>query len=87
MSVVVSIPQVLRKYTNGQQVLEVTGDKVAKCLENLAIQFPGMKKKLYNDQGEIAHYFHLSVNGEKVSAEESVQDGDELQIFVAVAGG
>ncbi len=87
MSVAVIIPQVLRQYVNGQHVLKVTGNNVAKCLENLTTQFPGMKQKLYNEHGEIAHYFHLSVNGEKISAEKSVEDGDELQIFVAVAGG
>ncbi len=87
MSIIVMIPRPLHQYSGGQKAVEVTGDTVALCLEDLTAQFPALKKKVYNEQGEIAHYIHISLNEKKASAQEPVKDGDELSILLAIAGG
>jgi molybdopterin converting factor small subunit len=51
------------------------------------MQFPGMKPKLYDAQGDIARYVHLFVNSKQASPDQLLKDGDELLIMLAVAGG
>ena len=39
MSVKVRVSSLLRKFTDGREVVEVTGHSAAKCLHNLEVQF------------------------------------------------
>ncbi len=77
----------LLRYTDQKQWVEATADNIANCIDELIIRFPELKPKLLNEQGEIAHYVHLSVNGEQVSSGQILEDGDKLTILFAVAGG
>jgi molybdopterin converting factor small subunit len=91
MSVTVVIPSILRQYTGDEGVVKIVlnGDiiYVDVCLSKLAERFPGVGQKLYDAQGNGAGYVHLFVDGKKVSAGDSLRDGDELVIMLAVAGG
>lgn len=91
MSVKVRIPSPLRQLINcPEEVVEVAGDNVLECLDNLAVQFPDIKQWLYNKQGELFPYIHIYVNGERDPTDElkrPLNDGDELLILVMVAGG
>ena len=87
MSVTVKVPSLLRKYTNGQELLEVTGYSPMECLTNLTAQFPSLRRWLYNKQGEVATHVHIFINGKQASVDELLNDGDELLILLAVSGG
>ena len=90
MSVTVKVPSLLRKYTNGQELLEVTGYSPMECLHSLVVQFPSIRKWLYDKQGELRPQVWFFVNGERINADELINplnDGDELLIMLAVAGG
>jgi molybdopterin synthase sulfur carrier subunit len=90
MSVTVKVPSLLRKYTNGQELLEVPGYSPMECLNNLVVQFPGLSRWLYDKQGELRPQVWFFVNGERINADEltnPLNDGDELLIMLAVAGG
>ena len=92
MEVTVVIPSILRQYTGGEGVVKVTrkGDiiySVSDCLNRLAERFPGVGQKLYDAQGKVAGYVYLFVKGKRVSAGDTLQDGDELVIMLAVGGG
>jgi len=90
ISVKVKIPLILRQFTNGQELLEVTGYSPMECLHNLTAQFPSLRRWLYNKQGELRPQVWFFVNGERINADEltnPLRDGDELFIFLAVAGG
>ena len=87
MSVKVKIPLILRQFTNGQEVVEVTASNASECLNNLTAQFPRLRRWLLNKQGEVATHVHIFINGKQASSGELVDDGDELLILLAVSGG
>lgn len=92
IGVEVVIPPLLRRHTGGQEVVKITLDSgimfnVDACLDRLVERFPGVRQKLYNEQGELARYVYVFVNGAKVSRDDLLKDGDEIIILFAVAGG
>ena len=91
MSVMINIPTNLRHYTNGKAVIEVKGNTVGECLNDLARQFPGIEAGLFDDMGKLLHYLDVYVNLESSYPEEldkAVKDGDELHLTLfTVAGG
>ena len=90
MSVTVKVPSLLRKYTNGQELLEMPGYSPMECLHNLVVQFPRIRKWLYDKQGELRPQVWFFVNGERINADElnnPLNDSDELFIFLALGGG
>ena len=90
MSVTVKVPSLLRKYTNGQELLEVPGYSPMECLHSLVVQFPSIRKWLYDKQGELRPHVWFLVNGKRINADEltnPLRDGDELFIFLVIGGG
>ncbi|MCK4964066.1 MAG: hypothetical protein KAS54_03215 [Dehalococcoidia bacterium] len=90
MSVKVRISSLLRKYANGQELLEVTGYSPVECLHNLVVQFPDIRRWVYDKQGELRPQVWFFTNGERISADEltnRLKDGDELFILLALGGG
>jgi molybdopterin converting factor small subunit len=90
MSVNVKLSAVLRKATNWQETIEVTGDTPLECLRDLEVQFPGIRKWIYDKAGNVLPQIQLFVNGERIYADEltkQLKSGDELMILLAIAGG
>lgn len=91
MSVTVRIPTPLRRLTNGQDKVSVEGDKLSAIVSALEEQFPGIKARLCDDQGELRNFVNVYVNGEDVrflgGLETDTNAGDEISIVPAVAGG
>lgn len=90
MSIKVRIPLLLSKYANGQELLEVAGYSPIECAHNLVVQFPDIRRWLYDKQGELRPQVWFFVNGERISAGEltnPLRDGDEIFIFLALGGG
>lgn len=90
MNVKVKIAPLLRKYTNRQELFEVKGNSPMDCTNKLVTQFPGIRRWLYDEQGELRPQVWFFVNGERISAADYAQplnDGDELSIFLAIGGG
>lgn len=90
MSIKVNIHPVLRRFTNDQEVVEVNGNTVGQCLNDLIRQFPGMKEGLFDKKGKLLNYVEIFVNLESAFPEElakPVKDGDELHIILIISGG
>ncbi len=90
MSVKVRIPPLLRKYANRQELLDATGHSPIECVHNLVLQFPKMRRWLYDKQGELRPQVLFFVNGQRIHANEltnPLNDGDEVFIFLAIGGG
>lgn len=90
MSIKVRIPPFLREFTAGREVVETIGQNVGECLDNLEVQFPGIKQQLYDERGQLLDYFEIYVNSESSYPEElskPVRDDDEISIILLVAGG
>ncbi len=91
MAVKVLIPTPLQKLTRDQAVVECTGGNIAELLESLETSCPGIKARLCDDQGEIRRFVNFYVNNEDIRFLEgintSLEDGDEVSIIPAIAGG
>ena len=71
-------------------VVEVSGSTVGECLNHLVKQFPGMKKQLFTNNGNLFENIIISINGESAYPEQlakPVKDGDELNIVFIISGG
>jgi len=90
MSVDVSIPTILRTYTNNARSVQVSGDTLAAVIADLESQFSGISERLL-ENGQLRRFVNVYINDEDVrflgSLEAPVADGDNITILPAVAGG
>ena len=92
MAVKVKVPTPLRGLTNNQDMVSADGaGTIGEAIQNLEQQFPGMRERLLDDQGELRRFVNIYLNGEDIrfldGLNSPVKDGDELSIVPAVAGG
>lgn len=90
MKVRVRVSLLLRKYTDDQEVIEVTGSTPVECLHALEFRFPAIRRRLYNKWGDLLPQLQFFANGERIPPGElnnALQDADELLILVAIGGG
>jgi molybdopterin converting factor small subunit len=91
MSIAVHLPNVLAKLTDGQRIIEATGNTVGELVDELSERFPGLKVRLRDERGEPYEFVTFYLNDEDIRLDggfsRPVQDGDELVIVPAVAGG
>ena len=91
MSDIVRIPTPLRKVTNGEDKASVDAGTMVEVVKSLEVQFPGLKARICDDDGELRSFVNVYINGEDVrfldGMNSSVSSGDEVSIVPAVAGG
>ena len=91
MSVIVRIPGPLRKITGGADKVEMDSQNLGELIGSLESQYPGMKDRLLDENGELRYFVNLYVNNEDVRFLEglntAIKSGDEVSIVPAVAGG
>ena len=91
MPVKVRVPTPLRKLTQNQDVVAVSGATIAEVFADLEKQFPGIKERLCDEKGQIRRFVNVYVNDEDIrfmkNQETPVKDSDEISIIPAVAGG
>lgn len=91
MSVKVLIPSALRQFADGNDTLEMEGRNVRDVLQSLADGFPQLKVHLFSEDGELRNFVNVFLNDENIRdmqrQDTPVQDGDEVVIVPAVAGG
>jgi len=91
MSVQIKIPASLRKFVANQDTVAVDGVDVRQALDALESAHPGIKSKLCDDSGNIRRFINIYANSEDIRFLENLDtrlnDGAELQIVPAIAGG
>ena len=91
MSIMVRIPTPLRKVTNGDDKVTVEGATLGVLIDSMESQYPGIKGRLCDDEGELRNFVNIYVNGEDVRFLDGLgtatNTGDEVSIVPAVAGG
>ncbi|PSB18207.1 MoaD/ThiS family protein [Phormidesmis priestleyi ULC007] len=91
MAVKVLIPTPLQKLTNDQATVDCSGTSVAELLESLELSCPGIKARLCDEQGQLRRFVNFYVNSEDIrfldGVNTSLNDGDEVSIIPAIAGG
>ena len=91
MPVVVRIPTPLQKFTQNQSEVEVGGTTIDGVVGELDVRFPGIRERLCDDSGAIRKFINFYLNDEDIrfmdGEKTAVQDGDEVAIIPAIAGG
>ena len=91
MAITVRIPTPLRRVTDGQDKVNTEGATVREIIDSMESQFPGIKERLCDENGDLRNFVNVYVNGEDVRFLEGIDsaagDGDEISIVPAVAGG
>ncbi len=89
--VTIRIPTPLRKYTQGQDEVQVAGGTIGELLNNLESAHPGIKERICDDAGAVRRFVNVFVADEDIrfleNLDTSVNDGDEVSIVPAIAGG
>jgi molybdopterin converting factor small subunit len=88
MPVTVRIPSPLRSYTGGAARVQAKGGSLTELLADLERQFPGMRFRMIDEQGQIRPHIRLFVNTtEAKQLATSVGLRDEVHIICALSGG
>lgn len=90
MSVAVSIPTILRTFTNNAKSVTAQGANLQEVIADLETQFPGISDRLIED-GSLRRFVNIYINDEDVrftgSLAAVVSPGDAITVLPAVAGG
>ncbi len=90
MSVQISIPTILRQYTDGARAVPAEGATVGAVIDDLETRHPGLRDRLVEDQS-LRRFVNVYVNDEDVrfldGLATTLSDGDTVTILPAVAGG
>jgi molybdopterin synthase sulfur carrier subunit len=90
MTIAVSIPTILRSYTNNAKSVTAQGTNLEEVIADLELQFPGIADRLIED-GSLRRFVNIYINDEDVrftgSLSAAVSSGDAITVLPAVAGG
>ena len=91
MAVEIKIPNVLRAQADGQASLSIDGATVGEVFNNLVAKYPGLRANLLGDDGGLHKFVNVYKDDDDIryldGLDTKVNDGDELTILPAVAGG
>ncbi len=91
VAVPVAIPLLLGNATGGAREIEVSGETLRECLDELVVKYPLLQSHLYEDHGEIRRHVVILYNDQNTrwldTLEVSIQPGDRITILQAVSGG
>ena len=85
--VILSVSRNLVGLTKGPQSIEVNGETVGQCLNDLVGLFPAIKNELFfGVYDRLYDHVQVKVNRKKVDAEDrltkKIKDGDEIDIVL-----
>jgi molybdopterin synthase sulfur carrier subunit len=90
MAVQVSIPTILRSYTDGAKSVEGEGLTLKELITDLDARHPGLGDRLL-DAGQLRRFVNVYRNDEDVrflgGLDTELSDGDNVTVLPAVAGG
>lgn len=85
---IVFIPTLLRASAGGAQEVRVAGSTVRQVIENLELQYPGLKDRLV-EEGRLRPNLAVAVDGEisPTGLLEQVTEASEIHFLTAIKGG
>ena len=91
MSIKLRIPPPLRKFTAGAETFESPARNLPELFDALEAKYPGIKGNLCQADGTPQRFINIYVNDEDIrflgGASYAFQDGDEVLLIPAIAGG
>ncbi len=87
----VIIPTPLRKFTNNQARLQISGNSVGETVSELALNYPDLKKHLLDESGNIRNFINIFLGNDDIRDLEqektAVKEDSVISIVPAIAGG
>ena len=91
MPVSISLPAILAPLAGGTRVVELDGATVGTAVQALTARYPALTPRILDESGDQYPFVAIYLNDDDIrflsGFETAVQDGDELSIVPAVAGG
>ncbi len=91
MEVKVRLPTPLQKLTGDKSEVSAEGKTIKEVIDNMEDNFPGIKERLYSEEGELRKFINIYINEEDIrflqSDDTKVSDNDVISIIPAIAGG
>ena len=90
MSIKMYIHRTHRQFTDGLDIVEVEGNNVGNCLDDLIRHFPGMANALFDKKGKLLNAVEIYINQESAYPDElmkPVKGGDDIHLTLMLAGG
>ncbi len=91
MSVTVYIPTPFRRLTGNQVYVQAEGSTVAEVLNNLGDQYPSLRHMIFDESNQVPGHINIYVNNQEIHSlngkETPLEDGDEMAVIPAIAGG
>jgi molybdopterin converting factor small subunit len=88
--VTVRIPTPLRTLTGGEEQVQIPGATLREVIDTLEKKHPGIRDRLLDDKG-VRRFVNIYVGDEDVrfldGLETKINDGTEVSIVPAIAGG
>lgn len=86
----IKIPTTLRRFTNQEGEVQIEGATIAEVIENLEAKYPGIKKRILDDNGKVRKFVNIYVGEEDIrflQKEDTNVEGKEITIVPAISGG
>lgn len=90
MKVKVDVQYFLPHLTEDHLEVEVEGNTVRECLEQLVARYPKAKRWLFREDGEIANFIDIFINRESLfpnQLSDPVREGDVIYIVMMHTAG
>jgi len=91
LSIMLRIPPPLRKFTAGAETFESGAHNLSELFDALETRYPGIKQNLCLADGTPQRFLNIYVNDEDIrflgGVRYAFQDGDEVLLIPAIAGG
>ena len=91
MSITINLPTILSKLADNQRTLAAGGTTLGEAIDDVTGRYPALKPRLVDASGEPYPFVTFYLNDEDIRFNgglgAAVQDGDEVTIVPAVAGG
>ena len=91
MDIKVRIPAQLRNLTSGKGEVKAHGSTVKDVIDDLEKQFPGIRKRLLDESGNLRRFVNVFADEEDIrflkGLDTEVKEVEEISIIPAIAGG
>jgi adenylyltransferase/sulfurtransferase len=90
LSIRVHLHKTHRQYVGDLDSVEVSGDSVGECLQELIRRYPQLAPELFDDNDKLHRTVEVYLNMQSTYPEElakPTQSGDEIHITLLLAGG
>ena len=91
MAIRITIPGPYRKLTGGADTVEASAQSIPELFARLEERYPGIRPAFFKPDGTPQRFLNIYINDEDIrflgGLKYTLQDGDEVLLIPAIAGG